>query len=57
MGDIYKILNDDNVQLNSEGTCNHTATVITKNKIINLEANNICTSPLQVKKEYIIWQL
>jgi len=56
MGDIYKILNDDNVQLNSEGTCNHTTTVITKNKIINLEANDICTCPLimQVKKEYII---
>jgi hypothetical protein len=56
MGGTYKILNEDNVQLNSEGTCNHTATVITKNTIINLEAYNICTCPLimQVKKEYII---
>jgi hypothetical protein len=56
MGDIYKILDEDNVQLNSEGTCNHTATIITKNKIINLETYNICTCPhiMQVKKEYII---
>jgi hypothetical protein len=56
MGDIYKILNEDNVQLSSEGTCNHTATVIIKNKFINLEAYNTCTRPLitQVKKEYII---
>ena len=56
IGAIYKILNEDNVQLNSEGTCNHTATVITENKIINLEAYNICTCPLmmQVNKKYII---
>jgi hypothetical protein len=56
MGDMYKILNEDNVQLNGEGTCNHKATVITKNKIINLEAYNISTCPLirQVEKEYII---
>jgi hypothetical protein len=56
MGDIYKILNEDNVWSNSEGTCNQSATLITKNKIINLEAYNICICPLimQVKKEYTI---
>lgn len=31
MGAINKILNKDNVQLNSEGTCNHTAIVNKQN--------------------------